>query len=238
MFNYMKADLYRIACKKNMYVWLTIMLSFMLLGLYMGKDGLNAESLETATRAAFTFFWIIGGSYLLSTVYGDDLKSKTLPSIVGFGNSRAAVVIVKLLINVLLTSIILSIAALSLTLMVMFFGVSLDSTVISTILKTMMVSVLTGIGYSSVAMLVGYCLQQSTLAIVFFVLINSNLVMILMNYILEKLNLTDLMDYLLNPIVTKLLSDVSVWTILPYVVYVTVVTVLTVVIFKQRDLDF
>jgi hypothetical protein len=234
----MKADLYRIMCKKTMYVWFAITLALMLFGLYLSKDGLTRGTIDFVANASLTFFWFIGGTYLLSIVYCDDLKAKTLPSVVGYGNNRASVVMIKLMINVILTMSLLMLAVIAFYLMVTILGVRLDSSDIGAIAKVMMSVAFTGIGFSSVAIVVGYGLQQSTIAIVMFVLLNSNLFVLFIQFMLDRLNLTDLADYLLRPIVTNLLDNTHIVTILPYVAYVTVFTLLTVLIFNHRDLEF
>ncbi|MDR2416213.1 MAG: hypothetical protein LBD75_06535 [Candidatus Peribacteria bacterium] len=102
MFNYIKADLYRIFRKKSMYMYFGILAIGYILMLVIFSITEGGKILGEISPI-FMLVSLFGGGYLFATVYNDDLTAKTLPALIGFGIKRRMIVIAKFIVHTLMT---------------------------------------------------------------------------------------------------------------------------------------
>jgi len=238
MFNYIKADFYRIFSKKGMYVYFLILLSCMVGGLYVGLGSISLATMPLVADMCFTLFGLLASAYLLNTVYNDDFSAKTVPSVVGVGNNRVMIVLAKLLVSIVLTLLVFAIAVVTFYLFLTFFGFQFDTPGINVIISMALGTALKGIAITCVVSILIYLLQKGTAAIVAFIMINVGFFTAILLLVLDKFKLDSLGKYRIDEIIVRLMKEATLETVLPYVIYVTAFTVLAIFVFKQRDLDF
>jgi len=238
MIYYIQAEFYRICRKKSMYVFFFILLLFMFLGLYSSARTITQQSLASVAQVSLMLFGTLASAYLFNMIYNDELQAKTVASVVGRGNGRATIVIVKLLLNMILSAIVFIITVCLFISVLFILGISLSPTSIIAICKNALFVALRGIAIGSIASIVIYGVHKGGLALGIFMLTTLGFFTQIVLFVLDKLKLTELSQYLLNPIVAELVDRLSLESGVAYVLYVALFTVLAIVVFKQKDLDF
>jgi hypothetical protein len=215
-----------------------MLLVLMFLGIYGNVRTITQHNLAGVAQVAFTLFGTVASAYLFNLIYNDELQAKTLSSVVGRGNGRATIVLVKLLLNIILTAVIFTIAVLAFMLLLSLFGFEFRAANIVVICKNAGFVALRGIAISTIASIVLYGLQKGGLALATFMLMTVGFFTQIILFALNKLKLMELSHYMLNPIVANLIDGVTIETLFAYVLYVLIFTGLAIVVFKQKDLDF
>jgi len=238
MFNYIKADFYRILSKKGLYRNLLILFTLVVIGFLLGKEEVSIQYLPNILTLVFTFCQLVVSVYLLITVYSDEFNSKTFPAAVGFGKSRSGIVLAKLLTNLVFTTVTLAALGVMIYGIITMFGIILTTDHIKMMTTMLAYQTLTGIGFSSVAIVIGFWLQKASAALSVFIMLSLGFFGSAIQFILYKLNLKQWNDYLLENIVLKLVQDTTFETVIPYVIFLALFTIISVSIFRQKDLDF
>jgi len=238
MFNYIGAECYRIIRKKTVYIYLGVLIGCMLFGVYLASSNMSLQSIKPVAMVCFTLFGTAASAYLLSVVHGDDLRAKTLVSVIGFGNERAVIVGVKLFLLAILTILTYGAAMLGYVLLLFALGFQLTASIIMGVFEVVLITALKGIAVSSIASVIAYAFQRTSLAIVVFVLVDVGFFAQIIGYLLTRFKLEELSKYSINAILNELMKAVRVETVLPYIIYLSLFTLIAMFAFKQKDLDF
>jgi len=239
MFNYIKADLYRIFSKKGLYICIGLIFALMLGGLWLAAADLQLESITLVTAIVFGLYGTVMGGYLISTIFGDDFSAKTIPATVGFGNSRIALGITKFFLYVMLIVLFTAITFGFFLLLLVIFGLQLEWTHIQPMIKLVVInSILGSIASTVLAVIAGYATQKASTTMTIFIIVELDLFGTLMRLLFVRLDMVDLGKYMRLGLLQELGVKINVETVLPYVIYVTMFFVIGLLVLRQKDLEF
>lgn len=250
MFNYIRADLYRIFHQVFRYIWL--ILCFVILvavqQYFTAKNSLNALGFAGSIHTYLVVASVVCGIGELSAVFTDDFRAKTMQIAIGSGVSRRHVVLAKLLEMTFL--FLLDLLVLTLLMIgggMVFAGISFTARPIQQMLVEVLAGTLTAVFCADVVMILLFYTQKSGFApILFLVLFVDPVYQILRafastNEFVQRLHLPDYtMTALAGTINTQLGLGASfpAKQLILMFVYIIAVYAITCVVFNKRELDF
>ncbi len=246
MINYIRAEIYRIVSKKNLYAFLGALLvlyAIMMVIQYGGHAPNGAGNIVTQSKTLFSLMAILGGCFLFFTVYTDDLTAKTLPALIGFGKKRASIVIAKLAVMVLFTVAMFALTLVAFRALFSAMGYSTGGDVARQLWSVVSEKSLMVVAFAAVSSVVVYGTQKAVLSVVLFAFLSSGIIsQLLINFLDSSLVRGmaggGLGDYTVIPIITALTGGTTIATVVPYVVYLGLFVALSIVAFGRKDLEF
>ena len=242
MLHYFRAETFRLAHKKSLYIYFAALAVVYLLVAYIRSGGFSAESTSSDALNLFGFLPLLAGGFLFAAIYVDDLNSKNLVSLVGFGLSRVKILIVKLLLMILCGALVFALVPLFHCLVYALLGwPALANTWLMVYLIALKYLLMT-IAFSALAAVVVYGTQRATFAFVLFILLAlgviSGLLSTFFNTFAPPLN-NFLMSGISDRIVTGILDgSLTFLPVCQYVIYVGIAVVLSALAFKKKELEF
>jgi ABC-type transport system involved in multi-copper enzyme maturation permease subunit len=106
MFDLMRGELYRLAHKKSLFIYFAALTVAYLLLAFIRSGGFTATSAGDDAMSLFGFLPPFIGVILFAGVYTDDLDSRNLIALVGFGLGKVRIVVAKLVVFALLAGVI------------------------------------------------------------------------------------------------------------------------------------
>ncbi|MDR2541668.1 MAG: hypothetical protein LBD11_08210, partial [Candidatus Peribacteria bacterium] len=167
--------------------------------------GISQTNLIREGNLILNFLVFIGGSFLFATIYTDDLQAKSLPSLIGFGKKRATILLSKFVVTVLIMSLMFFLALGGFCLLFTVLGFTIDAPLFNEAFHLAIKNILLVVAYSSISSVIVYATQKSSVAIVAFVLLATGFISQILFYFLS------------SSMVTKMIGDVSGFTINPIV---------------------
>ncbi|HEL0567314.1 TPA: hypothetical protein TUT10_001874 [Streptococcus equi subsp. zooepidemicus] len=248
MLNYISADLKRIFKKPSFLIVFGgfVLLLFLQTYIHMGTGYTAGAYVEDCMQLAGFFPLIVGISIFLS-IYGDDLKAKSMQVAIGRGMSRNGVVITKLIEVMLLTAITSLVVAIVMNLIPMALGMGVTGKTTSLIFVVMLTEGLRIIGYMCLALPVIYYAQNAIPGLIIYVLLGSKIIWIISQNVLSKDIFTKIFGdttrfiltnavYSLRGIVTG--ADFGVISFVVTVAYVVIPLIISLTVFRNRELEF
>jgi ABC-type transport system involved in multi-copper enzyme maturation permease subunit len=246
--NYLRGEIYRISRKKSLYIYFASVALFYFLLVFIRLGG--AEQMLADARATFQFLPPVVGGYLFAVIYNDDLHSKNLSVLIGFGLSKVKIILSKFLLIVLSNTLIIGLAPLVMAAAYTVFGAPADLTIAAALpevyvwgLKALMESV----AFATLSGIVVYGLQRATFSMVTYLMLSlyivSQLVGLLLNWEMIASIAPGLPSHLITGISIRMLQDILSQTfpvapILEYIVYVAVAVLLSIWAFYKKELEF
>ena len=242
MHNYLKGEIYRLLHKKSTYLYFAALaLGYVLLA-YIRSGGFTAESVVSDALTFFNLMPALAGGFLFAAIYLDDLNSKNLAMLVGYGLSKTTIVIAKFLL-------MFTLSALAFALLPLFHGavyavmgwaptagnwVALYAISLKYFLMTVAFALVSGI--------LVYGLQRSTFSAVLYLLLAFNIVSGLSSMVLRTFA-PGLSNYLMPAISDRVMTAViqSSSVVLPlveYTVYIAIAGVLSALAFQKKEMEF
>lgn len=210
-----------------------------------GKDGWNSVTYLSLLTRFFVFIPIIFGLLELNTVYGDDLKAKTLQIAIGRGISRERVILMKLLEGAFIILCDFVCLTLFLTALSVGIGTALHAEQIPEILILVLTNWLTTIVYFAIASILTINLQGTGIANLVYLVISSTLLDYFLRIILEMKAIRGLhlSRFLLSTAAGNFQSKLVLGTfdvpsLLLVFVYLAAGYVITAALFKHKELEF
>jgi len=240
--NYLKGEIYRLLHKKSTYLYFAALaLGYVLLA-YIRSGGFTAESVVSDALTFFNLMPALAGGFLFAAIYLDDLNSKNLAMLVGYGLSKTTIVIAKFLL-------MFTLSALAFALLPLFHGavyavmgwaptagnwVALYAISLKYFLMTVAFALVSGI--------LVYGLQRSTFSAVLYLLLAFNIVSGLSSMVLRTFA-PGLSNYLMPAISDRVMTAViqSSSVVLPlveYTVYIAIAGVLSALVFQKKEMEF
>lgn len=239
MLNYIRADLTRILTRKSFYIFFASLLSLYLIGLFITSSTLSEDKIVNQASNIFMFLSLLGGGYLFTAIYNDDLTAKSLPALLGFGIKRTTIIIAKIIIFIIMSSLIFLLAYITFNLIFMVLGFKIDGDMTNQILKLLLTYFLQLLAYTSIASIIVYGTQKATMSIVAFVLLATSFISQMLLLLLSQFkDMVDLTRFTLMPIIAELISKGNLVSILSYLIYIIVFITLSMIAFKKKDLEF
>ena len=250
MFNYIRADLYRIFHQVFRYIWVGLCIAILVAIQLTSavKNDLNAIGFAASVHGCIVAAAVICGVGELAAVFSDDFRAKTMQIAIGNGVSRRHVVLAKLLEMIFLFLLDLLVLTLLLILGgVVVMGLSFTAHPIRQMLVEVFSSALTATLCADVTMILLFYTQKSGFAPILYLVLYVDPVNLILRSFLEynevalRLHLGDFtMTSLVGAINTQLGLGASfpAKQIILMVIYIVAVYAITCAVFNKRELDF
>ena len=242
MLKYIRSEIYRLLHKKSMYIFFAALAIGYLLITYIRSGGFNAESIVDDAINIFNFLPVLAGGFLFAAIYTDDLNSKNLISLVGFGLSKIKIVIAKFILIMLFSIIVFGFAPLLHCGVYNLLGWTATASTWTTVYAISVKYFLTTVAFSVLSGIVVYGLQRTTFAIVTYILLAFGIISGLIATGL-KIFTPGLTDYLMPGISDKVMfnmisGDPLTAPMIECVVYVIIAAALSALAFHKKEMEF
>lgn len=249
MFNYILADMRRIAKKKSFIFTLVAFAALFLLMMFIFYNATFAESAYiTKTSSFLSFSPLVIGLAVFLSIYYDDFKSKAMQIAIGYGISRSKVIVVKMIETILATVLAMLVLSVLILLLPIFMGLSLTGAQYLEIAMTMLVEMLRVVGYTSMATMFVYGTQNAMTGTILYVLLASKTIMIILATLLGQEFVINMIGDLTQYLYTGLLytakwqfltgAGVGVVSIVAILIYIMLPTAVAMLVFKKKELEF
>jgi len=243
MIHLFRGEVYRILHKRSMYRYLAVVFLGVLAITFMRSSGLNADSVVDDAGTLFQLMPALLGGYFFTSIFSDDLTSKNLITLVGYGTSRTKIIITKLLLMLVFT--FLSFAVLTGLHLAAYalLGFAATGPAIGYVLAFALQNLLLTIGFTAVAAIVVYGTQRPTFAAVAYFMLAFNVVTMLIRAVSGLLDV-DLSSRLISgtagDIMMGLLvpGGVSAAPWIEFAAYLALAIGAAIFVFKRREMEF
>jgi len=242
MLKYMRGEMYRLLHKKSMYIFFASLAVGYFIIIYIRSGGFTAESVVNDAINLFFYLPMLAGGFLFAAIYTDDLNAKNLISLVGFGLSKTKIVLSKLLLMTLSSTIFFGLMPLFHCAIFSMFGWTVTADAWTIIYAVSIQYLLTAIAFSVLSGIVVYGLQRTTFAVVLYILLTFGIVSGLLTTGLNTFapGLTKyLMSSISGRIMTGIISGGALTApIIEYIVYVAAASGLSALAFYKKEMEF
>jgi len=243
MINLFRGEAYRMLHKRNMYKYLGVVLLGIMAITFMRSGGFTESSVVDDAANIFQLMPALLGGYFFTSIFSDDLTSKNLITLVGYGTSRTKIVLTKLMLMfvfvigafLLLTGLHLGIYAL--------LGYAATGPAIGYVFAFALQNVLLTMGFAAIAAIVVYGTQKPTFAAVTYFMLAFNVVTMLIRAVagLLELNIAGRLisgttdSILLNTITP---GAMPIAPVLEYLAYLALAVGAAIFVFRRREMEF
>ncbi|MDR1116921.1 MAG: hypothetical protein LBL09_01565 [Oscillospiraceae bacterium] len=247
MFNYLLGEIYRMLRKKSMYIYFGCFAAGYALLAFIRSPDANGGSILSDAENLFMLLTTIVGGYLFAALYTDDLSSRNLSSLIGFGMSKTKIVLSKLILAALFGGAIFGLIPLYMSGVYVLLGHPPTAAILGSVYVYALYTFMIAFACAAVSAIVVYGLQRTTLGIVAYLLLSLGVVNQLISLFLSwdvVHNLlpglgSHLMFAISGRVMTGIMSGEGVWTpSAEYVIYVTVASILAALAFRKKELEF
>ena len=242
MLKLIHGEVYRLFHKKSMYLYFAILLIGYFLVAFVRSGGFDEESVLQDVMTLFNLLPALIGGFLFVAIYTDDLNAKNLITLVGYGLSKAKIVLAKFIIGAVFAAVAFALMPLFHCGVYALLGHAATTDQMTVIFIISLKFFLMTLAFFSFSSIVAYGVQRTTFAIVAYILFAFNIVGSLLVAATKMLS-SKIAEYLLTGLTDKVLigmisGDPVVLPILGCVVYIVVAMVLSVVAFHKKEMEF
>ena len=241
MLNLLRAEAYRMVRKRSMYIYFAVLFIGYCLLIFIRSGGYEADSV-VSDASNFNFFTALAGAFLFSAIYTDDLNSKNLITLVGYGLNKWKIVVAKFILGVVFSMVFFAVLTGIHCGMYAVLGFAPTATMVGWVFAFALKYALMTVVFMSLSSIVAYGFQRTTFALVTYILFGFGIVTSLIkiaNSVL-KLKLTDYLASTLTDNITLgiLTDDAHAAPILGCAAYLIVAVVLAAVAFNRKEMEF
>ena len=242
MLKLMRGELYRLFHKKSMYIYFAALAVMYALVIYVRSGGFTAQSVVEDAMNLFYLLPALVGGLLFSAIYVDDLNSKNLITMVGFGTSKAKIVATKFILMTLLSAVAFALVPLFHCAVYALLGWTPTAhswlMVYAVSLKYFLITV----GFAVLSGIVVYGLQRTTFAMVLYIMLAFNVISGLVALALKSFA-PSLTNFLMSGLSDRVMLAVAggssvIVPIAEWAVYVVIAGVLSVLAFHKKEMEF
>jgi len=242
MLKYIRGEIYRLIHKKSMYIFFAALFAGYLFITYVRSGGYNEESIVNEAFNLFNFLPVLAGGFFFAAIYTDDLNSKNLTSLVGFGLSKLIIVIAKFVLISLFGALGFGLVPLVHCGVYAVLGWKATADTWSMIYAVSAKYFLTTVAFSVLSGIVVYGLQRTTFAIVTYVLLAFGVVSGLLAMGLKTFA-PGLINYLMSGISDRVFAGMIgggalIAPVVEYIIYVAIAAVLSALAFYRKEMEF
>jgi ABC-type transport system involved in multi-copper enzyme maturation permease subunit len=256
MLNYLKAEFYRVFRKRSMYIYFgalaaayaIVAVAAYAIATVTQSYMIEADAILVDAQVAFSLLPVFVGGYLFAGLYTDDLGSKNLSALIGFGLSKAAIVLSKLILTAVFTIVVYGAVPLFMWAVYAALGHAPEAATLSLVFKQYaLFSLLLTFAFSALTAIVVYGLQRGTFAMVLFVVLSTGSVSNMLGLLLKWHVIADvfpgLEQHLAYAVAMKLAGYVAAGEPVlaltaEFLAYCAVATALAVLAFRKKELEF
>jgi len=242
MLKLMHGEIYRMLRKKSIYVYFGALAAGYLILAFIRSGGFKEESAVSDALSLFILLPALVGGFLFAAIYTDDLNSKNLITLVGYGVNKSAIILSKFVIMALSGIVIFGLVPLYHLAVYALLGRAAPADAAAMIFAISLKHLLTSLAYAALSGIVVYGLQRATFAIVSYLLLAFGVIGSLVSVALNMFA-PDLTEYLMQGISNRLLTGVLVGgsltsPVIEYIIYILVSLALSAAAFFRKEMEF
>jgi len=242
MFKLIHGEIYRILHKKSMYIYFCALAAGYFIVSFIRSGGFTEGSAASDAMSMFSLLPALAGGFLFAAIFTDDLNSKNLITLVGYGVNKAAIIIAKFILMVISGIIIFGLAPLYHCAVYALLGHAAAAGMLGPIFAVSLKYLLMTLAFSALSGIVVYGLQRATFAIVTYLLLAFGVIGSLISLALHTFA-PGLTAYLASGITDRILSgiirgDSLTAPVIELIVYVLVALALSAAAFFRREMEF
>lgn len=243
MRNLFSGEVYRLFHKRNMYIFLGCVLLSYIAITFMRSSGFQAESVMNDAGLIFRYMGALLGGYFFTSIFSDDLTSKNLITLVGYGTSRTKIVLTKLLLMIVFTTGAFALLTAIHFAMYALLGFAASGQMIGFTLAVVFQNLLLAIGFAVIASVVVYATQKPTFAAVAYFMLAFKVVTMLIGAVSSMLDIS-----LAGRLISGTTSNIAMGLVMPemgivapvieYLAYLIIALAAAIFLFKRREMEF
>jgi len=242
MIKYLGGEIYRLIHKRSIYLYFAALILGHVLIAYIRSGGFYEGSVVNDAISLFNFMPPLAGGFLFAAVYTDDLNSKNLISLVGFGLSKTKIVISKFILMAVLCAIAFALAPLLHCSVYALLGWPAGANEWAIIYAASLKFLLMTVAFAVLSGIAVYGLQRATFAIVLYILLAFGVVSGLLSAAVKPFA-PGIANYLMPGISDRIMAGVIgggplFLPVIEYVVYVAAAAALSALAFNKKEMEF
>jgi hypothetical protein len=252
MLDLLQAESYRLLRKKSLYRYFASFLAGYFLIAFVRAGGFSDGSIIRDATVFFSLFPAFLGGTVFSAVYTDDLNSKNLITLVGYGLGKTRIVVVKLVMATAATAAFYAFLPLFHWLTYAAFGQVGNAHQLTLVYAISLKYMLMTVAFMALSGIVVYASQRATFSIVTFIVFAFNIVSGMLS-ILSSVLKFDLTEHLLSGITDRILAGLigsssaslaTSWVtslaipIAEFCIYIFVAIVVSAAAFSKTEMEF
>jgi len=242
MLKLMRGEIYRLLHKKSLYIYFASLAAGYLILAFIRSGGFKDESAVNDAMSLFSLLPALAGGFLFAAIYTDDLNSKNLISLVGYGVNKTAIIITKMILMAIFSIVIFGLVPVYHCAVYTILGRTVTADMAATIIAVSLKSLLTTIAYAVLSGTVVYGLQRATFAIVSYLLLSFGVIGSLLSVALNTFA-PGLLMYLMSSITDAILLGLRsggplVLPVIEYIIYVIFGLSLSTIVFFRKEMEF
>jgi len=238
----LRGEIYRLTHKRSMYIYFAALIAGYLMVVFVRSGGFDADSVVSD---AMTFFYILpalAGGYLFAAIFTDDLNSKNLITLVGYGLSKTTIVLTKFLLGVLCAGVFYALLAGIHCGMYTLLGATPTSVQSGWVFAVALKYFLMTVAFFALSSIVVYAIQRTTFALVTYLLFGFNVITTLITAV-SKIAGLNVGGYVVSGLTDKIFlgvvnGNVMIAPLLGYLCYLIIALVLAAVAFTNKEMEF
>jgi len=245
MLNLIRADFYRVFCKQSLWIYFGALSVGVFLLSFVRSGGFTDTSVVMHSSNTIGAMTVLTGGYFFAALYTDDLSSRNLANLVGYGLSKVKIALAKLITF----SIFSAMGFLLITLVHLgsYAALGFGATAMQTqmIFTVALQSWLLTVAYGATAGIVAFGTQKATSAMVTYLALAFSVVSLAINLAFKQIGV-DLATHLFSGTSTQIMSalmpmDTGVALSVPLIEYITLLiaaVTVAIVAFRKKELEF
>jgi hypothetical protein len=230
-----------------MYIYFGVMAVLYFLFVFITSNGYREpKSVVNDANLFFGMLPVIAGGFFFSAIYNDDLNSKNLIAIVGFGINKTKIVIAKLILMTLAGIVICGVTPLFHYVVYIINGCAAKTSSIPTLYIIMLKYFLLILAYASIAGIAVYGTQRKTFSMVLYILLATGIIGGLIELILFfifKEKSSDYTVHLIGNITNRILlgidgKDKLIMPIIEYIAYIIIAAGTSIAALHRKEMEF
>jgi len=240
MIRLIHGEIYRILRKRAMYFYFGIVFLGFILVAYI-SSGREEQWFLSDANEFFSLLPIIVGAYVFTSVYTDDLASKSINTIVGYGLNKAKIIFAKFILMLIFNAVIFALLTLVYS-GVYAFRHEIPPNQFGGLLTAALGCWLVTVVWTALSSIIVYGLQHVPFAIVAYFLLSFNIITMLISVVADQLGYKIdeyLPFYITSNIIIAITEGGDLATpIVRYAVYIALSVVLSILAFNKKEMEF
>jgi len=236
MLKLIHGEIYRLLHKKSVYIYFcSLAVGYFLLA-FIRSGGFREGSILNDAMNFFFFLPALAGGFLFSAIYTDDLTSKNLTMLVGFGINKAKIAAAKYILMLFSCIVVFGLAP------VFHFAVyaALGCTAAGALTAVYMLSLkylLMSLAFAALSGVAVYGLQRVTFSIVLYILFAFNIIGGLLATAITPFA-PNFAAHLISGVTDRIILGGQVAPVIEYTLYTAIALILSVAAFYKKEMEF
>jgi ABC-type transport system involved in multi-copper enzyme maturation permease subunit len=249
MSRYVRAELYRLAHKKSLLIYLVALVAAYMALVFIRSSRLDDDTFMSDISNLEQWLPLFIGGILFAALFTDELGCGSLGAMVGYGLSKARLVVSKLALIAGCSAVLLALVPPIFAAVLALFGAAPVQGDVSAAYALMLKAWMVIVAFSTVAAIVAYGSQRATFAIVAYLFLSAGIVSGLLGAALSSETVSAIVpgaDQLLASrtslnVSSALIAGAPGEALVPaveWIVYVIVATFIATLVFNKREMEF